>query len=201
MNVSTHQDLDGGDGGARALGVKLVSFFDDHGVPASLRSDFRAGAALGPTSMWPPRPGVCEHSDLGVARMWARLDLAQWLRLVPHAFGPHRPFELERLAAVGARLRTAGEGVQVLWAIDVVPPEQWTDHRRTALAVSELVVCGPQLSDAQLARADAELRRAGWLDGFVEGNQPCTVNRVRCFETSWHQGESCSTRPRALLAG
>lgn len=174
----------------------VATFLDHHQVPASLRSHIAHGAALSATRQWPPKPGCCHNPDIGIARIWSRLDLAQWLRDVPHVFGPHYPGELNRLAHVGARLRTAGEGAQVLWALDLVTADQWVDHTRTALAVSELVSYGPRLSDTVLSPVDAELRQLGWLENTDEANQMCTVNHVRCFETSWHHRESSSTRPR-----
>lgn len=174
----------------------LATFLDDHQVPASLRRDIAHGAALSATRQWPPKPGCCDHPDIGIARIWSRLDLALWVRDVPHVFGPHRPAELDRLAHVGARLRTVGEGAQVLWALDLVTADQWVAHTRTALAVSELVAYGPRLSEAVLSAVDGGLRQLGWLENTDEANQLCTVNHVRCFETSWHHGESSSTRPR-----
>lgn len=83
----------------------------------------------------------------------------------------------------------------MLWALDLVTADQWVGRTRTALAVSELVSYGPRLTDAVLSPVDAELRQLGWLENADEANELCTVNHVRCFETSWHHRESSSTRP------
>ncbi|GCB01918.1 hypothetical protein NCCNTM_55520 [Mycolicibacterium sp. NCC-Tsukiji] len=98
------------------VGQSLADFLRHERVPAGLIDRLDYIASPGPAGSWPPRPGCCEHRDIGIVRAWATIDLAAWLRGAPQVFGPHRPHELEQLAAVGAQLRTTGEGAQVLWA-------------------------------------------------------------------------------------
>ncbi|TXH18858.1 MAG: hypothetical protein E6R06_25765 [Mycobacterium sp.] len=179
------------------VGPSLADFLRHERVPAGLMDRLDYIASPGPAGSWPPRPGCCEHRDIGIVRAWATIDLAAWLREAPQVFGPHRPHELEQLAAVGAQLRTTGEGAQVLWALDLITPVQWVDHPVPALAVSELITYGPRLSDSAVSAADAKLRAVGWAESTHEANQMCIINHVRCYETSWHGGESQSTRPAA----
>lgn len=118
----------------------LAVHLDALTVPESLTRQLD----YGPIGSWPPRPGSGRCPDLALARTWARIDLAQWIDEAPQAFGAHRDGELAGLAAAGAQLARAGEGTQVLWAIDLIPPEQWVDPVPSpALAVAELVCIGP----------------------------------------------------------
>lgn len=167
-------------------------------VPDSLIAEVAYGDAFPDAAgerLWPPRAGCCSVSDLGIARMWTAIDLTHWLQRARAAFGPHHPGEIETLAATSSLLRRAGEGVQVLVAIDVVPEAQWVQHASTALAVSELVCYGPQLSDSLITTIDAGLQRVGWAASSDLANQECIVNHTPCYETSWHHQEMRHTRP------
>ncbi len=175
----------------------LADFLREEQVPTALVRDLQFETRRSPARVWPPAPGCCHYEDIGVVRIWAPIDLAQWIRLVPHVFGPHYPDELHHLAHAGARLRAGGEGAQVLWALDLVTPNQWVSHARTAFAVSELVTYGPLLPDELVAAADNVLSHVGWTESTADANQPCVVNRVQCYETSWHGGETYPTRPPA----
>jgi hypothetical protein len=178
-------------------GQILADYLDALGVPEALRRAVDCGPAF-PTGLrlWPPKPGCCESPDLAIVRMWAGIDLAEWIEHASNAFGPHRTGELDALAAVGARLRTGGEGAQVLWAIDVVAAEQWVKHPSPGLAVVEMVCFGPRLADRLVNETDAELTRIGWCYNSEQANRPCIVNHTPCFESSWHEA---NTRPS--LAG
>jgi hypothetical protein len=177
-------------------GQILVDYLDALGVPEALRRHVDYGPAF-PTGLqlWPPKPGCSESPDLAIVRMWAGIDLAEWIEHAPNAFGPHWTGELDGLAAVGARLRTAGEGAQVLWGIDVVPAEQWVGHSSPGLAVVELVCCGPRLADGLVNETDAQFTRIGWWYNSEQANRPCIVNHTPCFESSWHEGNTRSSLP------
>ncbi|OBB80190.1 hypothetical protein [Mycolicibacterium peregrinum] len=125
--------------------------------------------------------------------MWADINLVHWLNQAQSAFGPHRPGELLHLAGVIDRLRAVGEGARVLIAIDVVPAPRWVAHTTAALAVSELVSFGPALPEQFLDTVDRLLESVGWIPSTDQPNQPCVVNRVHCFQTSWHHNEMVSS--------
>ncbi len=171
-------------------------FLDKHRIPELIRLDahFDANTEPAQRSPWPPRPGYCLNPDLGITRIWTSLDLAAWLDHAPQAFGPHSPGELPQLATTGAKLRRAGEGTRVLWALDVVTAHQWVSHPDTALAVSELVCIGPRLTNSLISAIDTALNKARWTHSCPDPNQPCTINHVACFETSWHHSEMSSSR-------
>lgn len=179
-----------------AYGRIVMSHLDALAVPESL---IHQGDYTERERCWPPRPGCGKCPDLGVGRMWARIDLAEWIEQAPHAFGPHRDGELEGLAAVGAELRDAGEGAQVLWAIDVIAAEQWVDPVDSpALAVAELVCLGPHIPDTLIDNVDQAIAAFGWTYlSNVDANQPCTVNRTPCFHTAWHDGLALSENATA----
>lgn len=137
----------------------LRTHLAERGVPETLtrQLDFR------PAASWPPRPGCGPSPDrLALARIWARLDLTQWLTDAPTAFGPHRAGELDRLVQVGTALLAAGEGAQVLWSLDLIPTEWWVDHDSPGLAVTGLVSQGPHLPESVVNHVDAELSAIGW---------------------------------------
>jgi hypothetical protein len=177
-------------------GQILTDHLNALGVPEALRRHVDYGPAF-PTGLqpWPPKPGCSESPDHNIVRMWARIDLAEWIYHAPNAFGPHRTGELDRLIAVGARLRNTGEGVHVLWGIDVVPTEHWVAHSSTGLAVVELVCCGPHLADGLVNETDAALARIGWDYNSEQANRTCIINRTTCFENSWHEGNTYSSQP------
>lgn len=185
-----------------SYGQLLAEFFDARGVAAVLRQEVDYGTAFPTTAqLWPPRPGCTASPDLALARMWACINLADWIARAPNAFGPHHPGELDVLAAVGARLRTAGEGARVLWGIDLVPAERWVAQSSTSLAVAELICYGPRLAAGLVNEIDATLFRIGWCYNNSDlANQPCTVNHASCFENSWHEGNSRSQRDRNHLS-
>lgn len=61
-----------------------LAFLDHHQVPASLRRAVHYGAAPGMTlAMATPGHGCCDHTDIGIARMWTRLDPAQGCATFP----------------------------------------------------------------------------------------------------------------------
>ena len=173
--------------------MSLADHLDAVGLPAALRVGVVAGPAF--PGVWPPTSGWSDSPDGALMRMWARIDLGDWITHSPTSFGPHRAGELATLAAVGAELRTAGEGARVLWAIDVVPTEQWVCHARPGLSVVELVCCGPDLPDEVVNAIDRRLSAIGWSYSCEEANRPATVNRTPCYETSWHEGNTRSSRP------
>lgn len=145
---------------------------------------------------WPPRPGCAASPDIALGRMWPRLDLAQWVAEAPQAFGPYRNGELDGLAAIGARLRYAGEGTLILWGIDVVPAEQWVDHDSTGLAVVELICLGPHVPQGFVDEIDAAVAGRGWsYTADTEANSLCTVNSTSCFHTAWHDAITASANP------
>lgn len=157
----------------------------DIGLSGALcsRIDFVASAG------WPPRPGCRRSPELSSARIWARIDLADWLDTSPHAFGPHRTNELAVLANIGKALRNAGEGSIVLWALDIIEPDTWIAHPTTALAVTELVCVGPYLTDRLLAATYASLTGIGWAEHPVtHPNSACVVNRTTCSLSAWYDG-------------
>ena len=166
------------------------------GAPKSLLRQVNFGDPVGGRE-WPPQPGCSPCPDLALARMWARIDLGEWMKHSPSVFGPHKPGELDILADVGAQLRRAGEGAQVLWGIDLVPPPQWFCHTDTGLAVAELVCYGPRLPEQLVNEIDSRLSRVGWWYGSGHApNRPCTVNRTACFETSWYDANIRPSHPR-----
>lgn len=171
----------------------LASCLNALEVPEPLKAGVEYGPAF-PDGLapWPPKPGCGQSPDLAVVRMWARLDLAKWIEQAPNAFGPHLNGELDRLAAVGARLRVAGEGALVLWGIDAVPAAQWVDHPSTGLAVAELVCCGPRLADDLVNEVDTELTAIGWWYSAEQANRSCIINRTPCYETAWHEANTRS---------
>lgn len=176
----------------------LANCLDALDVPEQLRRQLDRGPAFpAGQQLWPPRPGCSASPDGARVRIWARLDLAQWIEGASNVFGPHRAGELDGLLAVGARLRIAGEGANVLWGIDVVPVEQWVTHRSVGLAVAELICCGPRLADDLVNEIDAQLTRIGWWYTADRANQRCVVNRTPCFETAWHEGNTRSSWPAA----
>jgi hypothetical protein len=147
---------------------------------------------------WPPRPGCAASPDIALGRMWARIDLAQWVAEAPQAFGPHRNGELDGLAAIGTRRRYAGEGTLILWGINVVRTEQWVAHDSTGLAVVELICLGPYLPDSLVDEIDTALSGIGWAyPTDTEANRPCTVNYTPCFHTAWHEGYTLSAHPNS----
>lgn len=162
-------------------------------VPETLTRQLDFGAA----GSWPPRPGCGPSPDrLALARLWARLDLAQWLAQAPNAFGPHRVGELDRLVNVGGALRAAGEGAQVLWAFDLVEAHWWIDYDSPGLAVAGLMCAGPQLPEPLVNDVDAALTAIGWaFPAGIEANQSCIINHTPCFHTTWHDGNSVSENP------
>lgn len=166
----------------------LVSHLVELGVPETLtrQLDFSE------TASWPPRPGCGPSPDrLALSRTWARLDLGQWVAEAPQAFGPHRAGELDRLVAVGVALRFAGEGAQVLWALDLVAAQWWIDHDSPGLAVAGLVFLGPHLPERLVNDVDSILAAVGWtFPADIGANQPCIVNGAPCFHTIWHDGNS-----------
>lgn len=196
--ATANGNLSGRSSSARALAERLAAL----GVPQPLASEVVLADAFPrhDDTMWPPRAGCCESPGFGDIRMWADINLVHWLNHAQGAFGPHRPGELLRLAGVIDRLRAAGEGSRVLIAIDVVPAPRWVAHPAAALAVSELVSFGPALSEKLLPTVDRLLESVGWIPSTDQPNQPCVVNRVRCFQTSWHHNEMVSSNPQSLPA-
>jgi len=75
------------------VGPSLADFLHRERVLAGLIDRLDYIASPGPAGSWPPRPGCCEHRDIGIVRAWATIDLAAWLREAPQVFGPHRPHE------------------------------------------------------------------------------------------------------------
>lgn len=173
----------------------LGRFLDELGVPESLRGQLDYGPIT--DDRWPPRPGCGASPDRAVLRLWARLDLAEWIGAAPNAFGPHGTGVLDGLAVAGARLRCAGEGAYVLWGIDVVPAEEWVTYPSAGLAVVELVCLGPYLGDRLVDETDTALTRLCWRYNTDHANQPCVVNSVRCYENSWTEANTRSTFPPA----
>lgn len=171
-------------------------FLEQHHIPELLTREahFDTNTELAQRPQWPPRPGYCLNPDIGITRIWTGMNLTVWIHHAPAAFGPHSSGELHLLATVGKRLRTAGEGTRVLWALDIVTPHQWVSHPQTALAVSELVCLGPRLTDPLVSAIDTALHKARWTYSCPHPNQPCTINHVSCYETSWHHSEMHSTR-------
>lgn len=173
-------------------GPIVAAHLDMLRVPDSLKHQVDYGDS-GP---WPPRPGCSASPDMALSRLWARIDLAQWIDESPQLFGPHRKGELDRLAVVGTRLRHAGEGTRVLWGIDVVPTEQWVTHDSPGLDVVELICLGPHLPQCLVDEIDSTLSSIGWTyppEGDV--NSACTVNRTACFHTAWHDSIAKSANP------
>lgn len=158
------------------------------GVPQGLVDTLN----LARTDSWPPTPGVRVSPDASCAiRVWARINLAEWLDTAAHAFGPHRTGELAVLAAAGSWLRNAGEGTHILWALDVVEPRYWVAYPHTALAVTELVCIGPELDDRSLTKLDAALTAVGWTPTHgAEPNSTCLVNYTSCHYSAWNDGYS-----------
>ncbi|CAN3132370.1 hypothetical protein ACNUDN_30720 (plasmid) [Mycobacterium sp. smrl_JER01] len=147
------------------------------------RIDFVASAG------WPPRPGCRRSPELSSARIWARIDLAEWLDTSPHAFGPHRTNELTVLANIGKALRNAGEGSVVLWALDIIEPDTWIAHPTTALAVTELVCVGTHLTDRLVNATYDNLTAIGWAENPVtHPNSACVINHTTCSLSAWHDG-------------
>lgn len=144
------------------------------------------------TAAWPPQPGTCHSPDFpDIARIWARINLADWLHTAPHAFGLHRSAELTALAAADRWLRRAGEGTHILWALDIVPGHYWVHHRRTAIAVAELVCIGPELTPGLLAQLDDALGAAGWKPTpGAEPNSACIINHTPCHYSAWNDAIS-----------
>lgn len=180
-----------------SYGQIMAHHLDALGVPESLkkRVDY-VGVDLGADRPeWPPEPGCGPSPDDALVRMWARIDLAEWITSAPNAFGPHGTNVLQGLAETGARLRRAGEGAVVLWGIDVVAAEQWVDHPAAALAVSELVCLGPHLPERLVNRIDYDLARLCWSFNAEDTNLACVVNNVAVAENSWHDGNTISASP------
>jgi len=124
-------------------------------------------------------------------RIWARINLPDWLHTAPHAFGLHRSPELTALAAADRWLRRAGEGTHILWALDIVPAHYWVDNNRTALAVAELVCIGPELTPGLLAQLDDTLDAAGWKPTpGAEPNSACIINHTPCHYSAWNDAIS-----------
>jgi hypothetical protein len=155
------------------------------GLPAPLYSQIDFVKSTG----WPPRAGCRSSPDFSPARVWARIDLAEWLDVSPHVFGPHRANELATLAGVGRTLRLAGEGSIVLWALDIIEPHIWVDHPTVALAVTELVGVGPTLPDPLVAATYDALTTVGWAEHpTTPPNSGCVVNRTTCSHSAWYDG-------------
>lgn len=168
--------------------MNTASLLHKIGLPEPLSAQLHFAA----TATWPPQPGSCISPDFpDIPRIWARIDLAEWLDTAPHAFGLHRSPELAALAAAGSWLRHAGEGVHVLWALDIVGPRYWVHHQRTALAVAELVCIGPTLDDWLLAHLDVALSAAGWTPTpGAEPNSACIINHTPCHYSAWNDAIS-----------
>ncbi|QZH69412.1 hypothetical protein [Mycolicibacterium farcinogenes] len=166
----------------------LSSHLTELGVPETLTRQLD----FGETGIWPPRAGCGPSPDrLTLVRLWARIDLDQWVTEAPQAFGPHRAGELARLVAVGAALRHAGEGAQVLWGVDLVAAQWWIDHDSPGLAAAGLVCLGPHLPEPLVKSVDSVLAAIGWAcPADIDANQPCIINGVPCFHTTWHDGNS-----------
>lgn len=157
----------------------------DIGLPELLCSQIDFVASGG----WPPQPGCRRSPEFSAARIWARIDLAEWLSTSPDVFGPHRLDELAVLATTGAALRKAGEGSIVLWALDIIEPEVWVDHPATALAVTELVCVGPHLTDRLVGATYDNLTAIGWAEHPVtHPNSGCVVNHTACALSAWYDG-------------
>jgi hypothetical protein len=155
------------------------------GVPPSLYNQVDFVESTG----WPPRAGCRSSPDFSPARVWARIDLTEWLVTSPHVFGPHRTNELATLAGVGRTLRLAGEGSIVLWALDIIEPHIWVDHPTVALAVTELVCVGPTLPDPLVAATYDALTAVGWAEHPITSpNSGCVVNRTTCSQSAWYDG-------------
>lgn len=138
---------------------------------------------------WPPRAGCRTSPDFSPARVWARIDLAEWLDASPHVFGPHRANELATLAGVSRTLRLAGEGSIVLWALDIIEPHIWVDHPKVALAVTELVSVGPVLPDRLVAATYDALTAVGWAEHpATPPNSSCVVSHTTCSHSAWYDG-------------
>ncbi|KWX20439.1 hypothetical protein AFM11_30095 [Mycolicibacterium wolinskyi] len=168
----------------------LAVQFDQLHLPETLRGEVIAQHAQPPTGdgnrLWPPRPGY-DQPDVGSIRFWGDFDLAAWYQAAPHSFGPYTELELQHLTSVSRRLKLAGEGARVLWALDVLRPGEWTRHPRTGLCVAELVCAGPWLSDSVLADIRPALHQHHW--GLIEDvNEVCEVNRTPCYVTHWIYG-------------
>lgn len=138
---------------------------------------------------WPPRPGCRTSPDFSPARVWARVDLTEWLNTSPHVFGPHRVNELATLASVGRTLRLAGEGSIVLWALDIIEPHIWIEHPTVALAVTELVCVGPCLPNPLVTATYDALTAVGWAEHpGTPPNSGCVVNHTTCSHSAWYDG-------------
>lgn len=188
---TAHGSVSGRSSSANAVPERLAAL----GVPQPLARQVVLADAFPrhDDTMWPPRAGCCASPGFGDIRMWADINLVHWLNQAQSAFGPHRPGELLHLAGVIDRLRAVGEGARVLIAIDVVPAPRWVAHTTAALAVSELVSFGPALPEQFLDTVDRLLESVGWIPSTDQPNQPCVVNRVHCFQTSWHHNEMVSS--------
>lgn len=57
---------DGGSG--VTVGQSLADFLRHERVPAGLIDRLDYIASPGPAGSWPPRPGCCEHRDIGIVR-------------------------------------------------------------------------------------------------------------------------------------
>ncbi|MBS9535587.1 hypothetical protein KIH27_18535 [Mycobacterium sp. M1] len=188
--------MTGSDRPERLAPQLLTHYLNTLNIPAALRRGLdTAQAVTAGLPMWPPQPGCAPSPDGALLRLWARLDLAAWITHAPNAFGPHRPGELDMLASVVARLRTAGEGARILWGLDLVPAEQWvTQPAATSFAAVELICAGPALPAALVNQIDATLTRFGWSYDGDPANCPCVINGTDCFETSWREGNTQSGR-------
>lgn len=157
----------------------------DIGLPETLYSQVDFTESTG----WPPRPGCRSSPDFSPARVWARIDLAEWVDTSPHVFGPHRANELAALAGIGRALRQAGEGGVVLWAFDIIEPHIWVNHHAVALAVTELVCVGPELTDRVVTSTHDRLTAIGWAEHpAIPPNSCCIVNHTTCSYSAWYDG-------------
>lgn len=151
------------------------------------------------TCQYPPRPGSCDPPGHGSARIWGDFTLAQWVEHAPGVLGPTTLAAAAALDHIAARLRHAGEGTRVLWALDLLHDEwRCSGFPRPAFNPSDVVCFGPYLSAAVIADVDAlftshPLAEDGWgrievvFDHAVaEGpNAQGMWNGVRCYETTW----------------
>lgn len=186
-----------GDRGPWSYGRVAADYLNVLDIPDTLKRqvNYHPPAPDSGSHVWPPKPGCGLSPDNALVRIWARIDLSEWITQAPYAFGPHGEKKrgvLPALAAVGTRLRCAGEGALVLWGIDVLQAEQWVDHPAVGLAVSELVCVGPQLPDRLINDIDGDLARLCWSHNSEHTNLPCFINSVGCSENSWRDGNTRS---------
>lgn len=121
----------------------------------------------------------------GLLELWGDFDLPAWFSIAPHLFVDEGADNVARYGAAANALRTAGEGVQVRWSLQLAGPGAWIApaSARGSIFVSELRCLSTPLTDDQLAAVTTILAPTGFGLLPRATNEP--VDRYSCVSTTW----------------